>query len=109
MTATIRSFAAVGDIVTDIIELDRAATAPLPSAAIVRALLAWYDRSRRDLPWRFAPGKPAEFPQSGTCVVYAQPSQFDETARSAGHITVSQRSDSDGTDAAANLGTGPPS
>ncbi len=45
---------------TDIIELDRAATAPLPSAAIVRALLAWYDRSRRDLPWRFAPGKPAD-------------------------------------------------
>ncbi len=34
--------------------------APLPAAAIAKALLAWYDRSRRDLPWRYGPGVPAD-------------------------------------------------
>jgi A/G-specific adenine glycosylase len=29
-------------------------------AAIATALLAWYDRHRRDLPWRAAPGTPAD-------------------------------------------------
>jgi A/G-specific adenine glycosylase len=35
-------------------------TQPLPASAITRALLAWYDRSRRDLPWRYGPGKAAD-------------------------------------------------
>jgi A/G-specific adenine glycosylase len=25
---------------------------PIPSPAFARALLAWYDRNKRDLPWR---------------------------------------------------------
>ena len=32
------------------------AAAGLPAVAIVKALLAWYDRDRRDLPWRAKPG-----------------------------------------------------
>ena len=34
----------------------RANTDALPGPAIVKALLAWYDRSRRELPWRAKPG-----------------------------------------------------
>ena len=37
-----------------------AATAPLDGPAIARALLAWYDRNRRELPWRHAPGQKAD-------------------------------------------------
>ncbi len=40
--------------------LARAAPDALPAAAIVKALLAWYDRSRRELPWRFVPGATAD-------------------------------------------------
>jgi len=32
----------------------------LPAGAISKALLAWYDRSRRDLPWRYGPGETAD-------------------------------------------------
>ena len=41
------------------IERVRIEADPLPSATIARLLLAWYDRSRRDLPWRALPGKTA--------------------------------------------------
>ena len=37
--------------------LRRPALEALPSAAITKALLAWYDRSRRDLPWRARSGE----------------------------------------------------
>jgi A/G-specific adenine glycosylase len=33
---------------------------PSRSPHIAALLLAWYDRSRRDLPWRYAPGQPAD-------------------------------------------------
>src|SRR5689334_20176720 len=33
----------------------RAAAAPESPRSIARPLLAWYDRARRDLPWRRAP------------------------------------------------------
>lgn len=36
--------------------------ADLPAAAMREALLAWYDRARRDLPWRARPGEPATDP-----------------------------------------------
>ena len=42
------------------IQLARDNAPPLPAAAIARALLAWYDRARRDLPWRAAPGKASD-------------------------------------------------
>ena len=35
-------------------------TPALPAAAIAKALLAWYDRDRRDLPWRAPPGKASD-------------------------------------------------
>lgn len=31
-----------------------------PDTDVPRDLLAWYDRERRDLPWRYAPGEPAD-------------------------------------------------
>ena len=31
-----------------------------PHANVPRDLLEWYDRERRDLPWRYAPGEPAD-------------------------------------------------
>ncbi len=38
----------------------RAEPFALPAQAISKALLAWYDRSRRDLPWRYGPGVAAD-------------------------------------------------
>jgi A/G-specific adenine glycosylase len=38
----------------------RAEPFALPAVAIAKALLAWYDRSRRDLPWRYGPGVTAD-------------------------------------------------
>lgn len=35
-------------------------SASLPAAAIAKALLAWYDRNRRELPWRTPPGQPPD-------------------------------------------------
>ncbi len=33
---------------------------PAPGPGTVAAVLDWYDRERRDLPWRYAPGAPAD-------------------------------------------------
>ena len=38
------------------VQLARDTAPPLAAAAIAKALLAWYDRAHRDLPWRAAPG-----------------------------------------------------
>jgi A/G-specific adenine glycosylase len=47
-----------GDQVTAVARKQQAQPAPGPDTAPV--LLDWYDRERRDLPWRVAPGTPAD-------------------------------------------------
>lgn len=41
-------------------ELVRDTNLPLPASAIAKALLAWYDRAHRALPWRAAAGKTSD-------------------------------------------------